>query len=84
MSNYDPSSWSVTTTSDIDNQLSNISGKKRLDKIEEKLDRVCDRLAILDDPDPVRSEAFKQLQDAYKKYKFLDELCGPHNDGTED
>lgn len=76
-----PGDWSITT--DIDNQLSSINNKNRLDRIEEKLEKICDRLAILDEPDPERLEAFKQLQEAYKKYKFLDELCGPHDDGNE-
>ena len=76
-----PGSWSVT--SDIDNQLSNIHNNTRMDRIEDKLDKICERLAVLEEPTPERLEAFKQLQDAYNKYKFLDELCGPH-DGNED
>ena len=77
-----PNDWSVTT--DIDNQLSSITNKNRLDRMEKMLEKICDRLAILEEPTPERLEAFKQLQDAYNKYKFVDELCGPHDDGTED
>jgi hypothetical protein len=76
-----PGDWSVT--SDIDNQLDNLHKNKRLDKIERTLEKICDRLAILEDPTPERLEAFKQLQDAYNKYKFIDELCGEHKDGTD-
>ena len=72
-----PNDWSVT--SDIDNQLKNT----RLDRVEKSLEKINERLAILDEPTPERLEAFKQLQEAYKKYKFLDELCGPHNDRTD-
>jgi len=74
------SSWSVI--SDIDSQLSNTQNNTRMDRIEDKLDKICERLAVLEEPTPERLEAFKQLQEAYKKYKFLDELCGPH-DGTD-
>ena len=74
----DPGSWSVT--SDIDKQLN----YTRMDKVEKGLEKINERLAILDEPTPERLEAFKQLRDAYKKYKFLDELCGPHDDGTDE
>jgi hypothetical protein len=79
-----PNDWSVKTTTDIDNQLSSFNNRERLDRMERMLEKVCDRLAILDEPDPERLEAFKQLQEAYKKYKFVDELCGPHDNGSED
>ncbi len=74
--------WTVTT--DIDNQLSSIRNTERMDRIEEKLDKVCERLAILDEPTPERLEAFKQLQDAYNKYRFLDELCGEHEEKKDE
>lgn len=77
-----PNDWSVETS--LDEQIDNLQTGKRLKKIEKTLEKVCERLAILDDPSPERLEAFKQLQDAYNKYKFLDELCGPHDDGSED
>lgn len=77
------SDWSVQTTTDIDNQLSDLHNRDRIERIERTLEKICDRLAILEEPTPERLEAFKQLQDAYKKYKFLDELCGPHDDGNE-
>ena len=80
----DPSQWSVTTTSDIDNQLASLNNRERLDRMEGMLEKICERLAILEEPTPERLDAFKQLQDAYNKYKFLDELCGPHDDGSED
>ena len=79
-----PNDWSVTETTDIDNQLSNIQNTKRLDRMERMLEKICERLAILEEPVPERLEEFKQLQDAYNKYKFLDELCGPHDDGSKD
>lgn len=79
---YSSSDWSVTT--DIDNQLSSVQNKKRMDRIEEKLDKICERLAILEEPTPERLEAFKQLNDAYKKYKFLDELCGEHEEKEDE
>ena len=79
-----PNDWSITDTTDIDNQLSNMHNNKRLDRMEKMLEKICERLAILEEPDPKRLEEFKQLQDAYNKYKFLDELCGPHDDGNTD
>jgi len=79
-----PNSWSVTATSDIDNQLASINNKDRLDRMERTLEKISERLAILEEPTPERLEAFKQLQDAYKKYKFLDELCGAHEDGSSE
>ena len=78
-----PNDWSITDTTDIDNQLSNIHNTKRLDRMAKMLEKICERLAILEEPEAERLEQFKQLQDAYNKYKFLDELCGPHDDGNE-
>ena len=81
MSKYHlPNANSWLVTSDIDNQLFNINNGDRVERMEQTLEKICERLAILEEPDPERLETFKQLQDAYKKYKFLDELCGPHND----
>ena len=72
--------WSVTTE---DIGMTHIHDEK-FARIEEKLDKLCERMSILEEPTPERLEAFKQLQDAYNKYKLLDELCGPHDDGSKD
>lgn len=74
-----PNDWVI----DHDAGMSHVNDVK-FDRIEKALDKINERLAILEEPTPERLEAFKQLQDAYKKYKFLDELCGPHDDGSED
>lgn len=41
------------------------------------MDKVCDRLAILEDPTPERLANYAALQEAYKAYKLLDQLIGP-------
>lgn len=48
----------------------------RLDRLEKLIEKIADRLAILEEPDEERLEQFKTLQDIYKKYKFADALCG--------
>lgn len=48
----------------------------RLDRIEGILEKITDRLAVLDEPDPEKLAQFKTLQDAYDKYKFVEKLCG--------
>lgn len=50
--------------------------EERLDRIEKLIEKIADRLAILEDPNEERLEQFKTLQDIYKKYKFADALCG--------
>lgn len=58
--------------------------EKRLDNIEKMLEKIADRLAILEEPDPKRLEEFKTLQEAYNKYKFVDELCGKSEQENRD
>lgn len=52
----------------------------RMDNMEKKLDKICERLAILEDPDPEKLKKFKMLKDAYTKYKFIEELCSEEDD----
>lgn len=40
------------------------------------LDKISDRLAILDDPSEARLEKFAALRDAYERYKTLEALIG--------
>lgn len=50
--------------------------KEQIDRLEQNMEKVMERLAILEDPTPEQLEQFKTLQDAYKKYKFVEGLCG--------
>ena len=40
------------------------------------LEKIEDRLAIIQDPDPVKLEKFKALKKAYDNYKLLEKLIG--------
>ncbi len=47
-----------------------------IERLEKNMEKVMERLAILEEPDPKRLEEFKTLREAYDKYKFVDGLCG--------
>ncbi len=47
-----------------------------IERLEKNMEKVMERLAILEEPDPKRLEEFKTLKEAYDKYKFVDGLCG--------
>ena len=49
---------------------------EKIERIERNLEKVMDRLAVLDEPSDEQLEKFKTLKKAHDKYKFLDELCG--------
>lgn len=51
----------------------------RIQRIENTLEKITDRLAILDEPDEKRLAQFKELKKIYKKYKFVDALYGEKN-----
>ena len=53
----------------------------RMDRLERMVDKIADRLAVLDDPDPEKLAQFETLREAYNKYKFVDTLCGEKKDG---
>jgi len=38
------------------------------------LDKICDRLAIIESADPEQLEKYKALNEAYQRYKFLENL----------
>jgi hypothetical protein len=46
------------------------------------LEKIEDRLAILQEPDPERLERFTALREAYDAYKMLDTLCGDDKKDT--
>jgi len=48
----------------------------QLDELNKKFDKIMDRLAILDDPDPEKLEKSKALKKAYEHYKMLEKLAG--------
>ena len=48
----------------------------RMSRLEKMVEKIADRLAVLDEPDPEKLEQFKTLKDAYTKYKFIEGLCG--------
>ena len=49
---------------------------EKIDNLERNMEKIMERMAILDEPDPKRLEEFKTLKDLYDKYKFADALCG--------
>ena len=49
---------------------------EKIERIERNLEKVMERLAVLDEPTEEKLERFKTLKKAHDKYKFLDELCG--------
>jgi hypothetical protein len=46
------------------------------------LEKIEDRLAILQEPTPERLERFTALREAYDAYKMLDTLCGDDKKDT--
>jgi len=47
------------------------------------LEKIEDRLAILQEPTPERLERFTALREAYDAYKMLDTLCGDDKKDTK-
>jgi hypothetical protein len=47
------------------------------------LEKIEDRLAILQEPDPERLERFAALREAYDAYKLIDTLCGDDKKDTQ-
>lgn len=52
----------------------------RMGNIEKVMEKIMERLAVLDDPSPEKLAQFKALKEAYTKYKFLEALCGEAED----
>lgn len=50
--------------------------KDRLDELDEKFDKIMERLAILDEPDSDQLEKNRALKKAYDHYKFVEALAG--------
>lgn len=50
--------------------------KESIDRLERNMEKIMERLAILEEPDPKQLEQFKTLKEAYDKYKFVEGLCG--------
>jgi hypothetical protein len=53
---------------------------EKMEDIERKLDKVMERLGVLDDPDPETLEKSKALKKAYEHYKMLEKLAGAKDD----
>ncbi len=51
-------------------------------KLIERLETVEKKLAILEDPTPEQLEQNKMLEDAYKKYKFIEGLSEGKDDNN--
>lgn len=52
--------------------------------VAKTLDKIADRLAILEDPDPKKLEKYAALKKAYENYKMLERLIGNDaDDSTE-
>jgi len=52
-----------------------------IERLERNMEKVMERLSVLEDPDPEQLEKFKTLKEAYNKYKFVDGLCGKGENG---
>jgi len=50
--------------------------EERFADLEDSVEAIKDRLAILDEPDPEKLKQHKILRDAYKKYKMIEALVG--------
>lgn len=50
--------------------------QEQIDDLNRKFDKIMDRLAIIDDPDPEQLEKNRSLKKAYEKYKMLEALAG--------
>ena len=73
-------SWSsVTSSSNLD-----VKGSAIIDgdlivggrSITKMLEKIEDRLAILQEPDPAKLEKYAALKKAYEQYKLLEKLIG--------
>jgi hypothetical protein len=53
---------------------------EKMEDIERKLDKVMERLGVLDDPDSETLEKSKALKKAYEHYKMLEKLAGAKDD----
>ena len=74
---YDGSHWFTSCDDAIDTETPE---EKRLRKLEEGLEAIKERLAILDDPNPEKLEKHKMLRDAYNKYKMIEKLIGDNDE----
>ena len=54
-----------------------------LDEIDAKVEKILERLSILEDPDPVQLEKNRALKKAYEHYKFVEALAGAKNGKAE-
>lgn len=53
-----------------------IPTKEQFDNLTDDVEKIKQRLAILDDPSPEKLERHKMLRDAYNKYKMIEKLIG--------
>jgi hypothetical protein len=52
--------------------------------LSKTLDKIADRLAILEEPDPARLEKYAALKKAYENYKMLDRLIGEDSNESDE
>lgn len=55
----------------------------KIEKMDRNFETIMDRLAVLDNPTPVKLARHKMLKDAYLKYKFLEKLCDAEEEEGE-
>lgn len=48
---------------------------ERINRMEKMINKIAERLAVLDDPDPETLARHKMLKEAYMKYLFIEKLC---------
>lgn len=53
--------------------------EEKVKDLERKIDKIMERLSVLDDPDPETLRKQKMLKDAYNKYKMIEKLIGEKN-----
>jgi hypothetical protein len=74
----------ITTTNGTTNSKLTVSGDAEFEgdikwkgrSLGKMLEKIEDRLAIIQDPDPVKLEKFAALKKAYDNYKLLEKLIG--------
>ena len=74
------STWAIQDTVRVDGTLSADEIRVGKKKLSEVLDKIQERLGILDDPSTEKLEKFEALKKAYEQYKILEKLCFEQGD----
>jgi len=73
------STWTMTG----DMIFTDSNGKDiKLGELADRMQEIEKRLSILNAPSPEKLEKHKMLEEAYKKYKFIEDLIGNEDDDS--